>query len=169
MRHKKLLTIVLLVMFLVGLGNIGIKSVSANVPNTPLVLTPQGDIAICNNVLSSVKFVFTAVANANDYEIILSKLPDCSIGLVWFTPNTNYVASANLQAGLWYWRVRARNNEGVSPWSSILSFHVIPSAPVLVSPPNNGFTLPNTTFTWTTCFPFETEFQLSNRPDFSVS
>jgi len=37
MRHKKLLTIVLLVMFLVGLGNIGIKSVSANVPNTPLV------------------------------------------------------------------------------------------------------------------------------------
>lgn len=167
MRHKKLLTIVLLVMFLVGLGNIGIKSVSASVPNTPLALTPQGDIAICNNVLSSVRFVFTAVANANDYEIVLSKLPDCSIGLVWFTSNTNYVASANLQAGLWYWRVRARNNEGVSPWSSILSFHVIPSAPVLVSPPNNGFTLPNTTFTWTTCFPFETEFQLSNRPDFS--
>jgi len=167
--HKKLLTIVLLISFIVGLGSFGMSSVSAAAPATPIPLTPQGYVYLCDSVLHNVNFRWTSVAGATYYTIQLSSVSDFSTVLVNYTsPATEfYLSGINLLPGIYYWRVLAGNSDGSSLWT-VKSFDVIPSPPVLVSPLSNGFVLPNTTFVWTTCYPFDTEFQLSNRPDFAT-
>jgi hypothetical protein len=167
--HKKLLIIVLLISFIVGLGSFGMSSVSAAAPATPIPLTPQGYVYLCDSVLHNVNFRWTSVAGATYYTIQLSSVSDFSTVLVNYTsPATEfYLSGINLLPGIYYWRVLAGNSDGSSLWT-VKSFDVIPSPPVLVSPLSNGFVLPNTTFVWTTCYPFDTEFQLSNRPDFAT-
>ena len=168
MWHKRMLTVVLLIIFIAGLGSFGMRSVSAAAPTTPIPLTPQGYVYLCDSVLHNVNFRWTSVAGATYYTIQLSSVFDFSTVLVNYTsPATEfYLSGINLLPGIYYWRVLAGNSDGSSLWA-IKSFEVIPTPPVLVSPPNNGFNLPNTTFTWTTCYPFETELQLSTNPDFA--
>lgn len=168
-RHK-LLIIVLLISFIVGLGHFEMNRISASAPIAPIPLSPQGDINLCDSFLRNVSFKWTPVAGATGYTLQVAATADFSSILInYSSTNTEvYLGGINLSPGLYYWRVQAYNLDGTSAWSSVLSFHVIPSAPVLVYPANNGFVLPNTSFTWTTCYPFETEFQLSNRPDFSL-
>jgi hypothetical protein len=166
--HKKLLIIVLLISFIVGLGSFGISSVSAAAPTTPIPLTPQGDIYLCDSLLRNASFKWTPVAGATGYTIQIATVPDfTSILINYSSANTEvYLGGINLPPGVYYWRVQAYNLDGPSAWSLPLSFHVTLSSPVLVSPSNNGFILPNTIFTWTTCYPFDTEFELSNQPGF---
>jgi hypothetical protein len=53
------------------------------------------------------------------------------------TPSTRYIGSASQYAitgqpvGTWYYRVRASNGTGPSPWSNTQSVAVVPIAPVL--------------------------------------
>jgi len=163
-----MLTVVLLIIFIAGLGSLEINSVSAVAPTAPVALSPQGDILLCNNVLNQIKFEFSAVTGATGYTIQLSTIPDFSVlGLAFSTPYPYLLASVNLNPGTYYWRVQAYNSDGISPWSNVLSFHVIPSPPVLVSPTANGFVLPNPIFVWDSCFPFDAQFQLSDKQDFS--
>ena len=167
--HKKLLTIVLLISFIVGLGSFGMKNVSAAAPaNPPTPLTPQGEISLCDTLLRNASFKWTAVSGATGYTIQIATVPDfTSILINYSSTNTEvYLGGINLSPGIHYWRVQAYNLDGPSAWSLPLIFYVIPCAPVLVLPPNNNFVLPNVTFVWTTCYSFDTEFQLSNRPDF---
>jgi hypothetical protein len=59
---------------------------------------------------------------------------------------TNY--SANLSAGTYYWRVKARNALSASAWSAIWKLTVV-GPPTLVSPPNDAIVFVGTTnFTW---------------------
>jgi hypothetical protein len=163
-----MLTVVLLIIFIAGLGSLGINLVSAAAPTAPVALGPQGDILLCNNVLNQIKFEFSAVTGATGYTIQLSTVSDFSVlGLAFSTPYPYLLASVNLNPGTYYWRVQAYNSDGSSPWSNVLSFHVIPSPPVLVSPTANGFVLPNPIFIWDSCFPFDAQFQLSDKQDFS--
>ena len=167
--HKKLLIIVLLISFIVRLGSFGMKNVSAAAPATPIPLNPQGDIYLCDSLFHNASFKWTPVAGATGYTMQIAIVSDfTSILINYSSANTEvYLGGINLPPGIYYWRVQAYNLDGPSTWSLPLSFHVTPSSPVLVSPPNNGFTLPNTIFTWTTCHPFDSQFQLSTNPDFS--
>jgi len=169
MKWHKILTIVLLIIFMVGLGSFGIYPVSATAPTTPIPLSPQGDIYLCSNVLPNLELKCTTIPSATGYRFQVANVADFSSLLVDYSSGSNVISlNLNLSSGIYYWRCQAFNADGFSAWSSVLSFHVIPSPPVLVSPANNGFVLPNTPFTWTTCYPFDTQMQISNRPDFSV-
>lgn len=170
MKWHKLLTMVLLISFIVGLGS-GISSVSAAAPvNPPTPLNPQGNIYLCDSLLRNASFKWTAVAGATGYTMQVAVVPDfTSILINYSSANTEvYLGGINLTSGIYYWRVQAYNSDGTSPWSLPLGFHVVPSSPVLVSPLSNGFVLPNTTFIWTTCYPFDSQLQLSPKPDFSI-
>ncbi|MEM1823191.1 MAG: Ig-like domain-containing protein [Candidatus Hadarchaeales archaeon] len=73
----------------------------------------------------------------------------------WITDN-NWT-TPNLSDGVWYWRVRARDNAGnEGGWSSVWSFRVDtipPAAPSLVSPPDGENTNDNTpTLVWNNVF-----------------
>ncbi len=59
--------------------------------------------------------------------------------------------AAPLNTGTYFWRVRARNINGVSDWTAAWSFDVLaaPPAPVLLSPPDGTANLPSqVTLTW---------------------
>jgi hypothetical protein len=84
MWHKRMLTVVLLIIFIAGLGSLEINSVSAAAPTAPVALSPQGDIFLCNNVLNQIKFEFSAVTGATGYTIQLSTVPDFSGGRISF-------------------------------------------------------------------------------------
>ncbi|MDQ5981588.1 MAG: hypothetical protein QG570_337 [Patescibacteria group bacterium] len=170
MRHTKLLTIILLLSFVIGLGNVGINSVSAAVPAIPVPISPQGDISLCDSLLRNGSFKWTSVPGATGYTMQIASVSDFSSLLVNYSSSSNqiFLGGINLAVGTYYWRVQAYNSDGSSAWSLPISFHVIPSAPVLVSPTANGFVLPNPLFKWTTCHPFDTQMQISNRPDFSL-
>jgi hypothetical protein len=72
--HKKLLIIVLLISFIVGLGSFGIHPVSAAAPaNPPTPLTPQGEISLCDTLLRNASFKWTAVAGATGYTIYVKQ------------------------------------------------------------------------------------------------
>ncbi|NMB92399.1 MAG: hypothetical protein GYA31_02130 [Parcubacteria group bacterium] len=154
---------------MVGLASIGIPSISAAAPATPIPLSPQGDIYLCDDLLHNANFKWTAVSGATGYTMQIATVTDFTSILVNYSAPVNqvYLGGINLSPGIYYWRVQSFNIDGTSPWSTILSFHAIPSSPVLVFPGANAFVSPNPTFVWTTCFPFDTQFQLSNRPDFS--
>ncbi|MBX2991671.1 MAG: T9SS type A sorting domain-containing protein [Bacteroidetes bacterium] len=69
---------------------------------------------------------------------------------------------------LYYWRVRAKNAEGVSGWSESWNFRTIiapPAAPALVSPPNNAVNQPvSLTLQWSSVI-FATSYQLEVATD----
>jgi len=152
-----------------GLGSFGICSVSAAAPTTPIPLNPQGDIYLCDSLLRNVSFKWTPVIGATGYTMQIATVSDFSSILINYSSPANSVFfDVNLVPGTYYWRVQSFNGDGSSSWSLPLSFHVIPSAPVLVYPSSNGFVLPQITFIWTTCCsPLDTQFQLSNCPNFS--
>ena len=67
------------------------------------------------------------------------------------TPSQYQVTGALNSGGHYFWRVRALNSNGSSPWTSIWNFTVasVPIAPNLLSPPNNSVGQPLTpTLDW---------------------
>ncbi len=93
------------------------------------------------------------VAYAEKYQLQISKSYTFSpLELDDFiSASTEYQPS--LADGKYYWRVRAINKVGEDPeqvgaWSGYRSFTVNTTAPVLVSPANNGSVLGTPTYTW---------------------
>lgn len=165
MKWHKMLTIVLLISFLVGLGSFGISSVSAAAPVAPTLLYPVGDLSVGNSNLF--QFRWTFVSGATNYTLQIDNENDFTSPVVVYNSTTNIV-SMNMDFGIWYGRVKASNADGDSPWSNILQFNVIPAVPIIVSPVDNCI-LPNVNFVWRTysAFNYASEIQLSQVSDFS--
>lgn len=108
------------------------------IPSAPVLTSPANGSADqpLNPVLS-----WNSVSNADKYRLQIAK--DASFSYKIFDDSTiisNYKQiSALTQATQYFWRVNAKNNAGVSSWSSVWNFttvsqQTIPSAPVLASP-----------------------------------
>jgi hypothetical protein len=122
------------------------------VPTAPTLSTPA-DLA--SNILLNTTFTWNAVAGGNFYELQVNDDNTFTNAAEFAPAPGNYTTSA-AATGLsnntvYYWRVRASNDGGVSygAWSSSRSFTTIVGAPSLTTPadvaPNIAL---NTTFTW---------------------
>jgi len=119
--------------------------------NAPLLTAPVNNAV---NQPSNVLFQWQAVTGATTYEYNLAL--DAGFGTIiraYEQSATNYQVSPLLAAQTtYYWRVRAKNSEGASPWSTVWNFttHLAgPSVPLLQFPGNNGTGVPLTvTLKW---------------------
>lgn len=171
MGHKRII-ILILVLLVLGLGSFGVRinSVIANVPSAPIPISPLDNIYLSDQMtLTNITFKWSSVNSATGYSFQLSSVQDFSSLIVnYSTPATEFVfLNANLTPGKYYWRVSAFNAEGNS-LGIVVSFSILPAPPTVSSPANNAFVLPDITFMWTTLLPLDVQFQLSNKPDFSV-
>jgi len=169
--HKKLLTIVLLISFIVGLGSFGsfgMKNVKAlNPPVTPILIGPNGILLdSCSFQKVSVQFNWYPMVDATDYTIQVSPVSDFSTLTYSYTSSlTCFIAQLDFGT-IYYWRVQASNPAGSSGWSNVNSVQVLPAPPQLISPSYNTYNLSNITFTVYTCVPRNVEIQVSCYPYF---
>ncbi|MBI5401776.1 MAG: fibronectin type III domain-containing protein [Ignavibacteriae bacterium] len=115
-------------------------------------------------------------ANATSYNLQVAK--DSTFNNKVFNDSTitsNYKQVNTLaQATQYFWRVNARNNTGISNWSSVWNFttvsqQTIPSAPVLVSPTNGTTDEPlNPILLWSSIVS-AAKYRLQLAMDFSFS
>ncbi|MBI5324868.1 MAG: T9SS type A sorting domain-containing protein [Ignavibacteriae bacterium] len=94
------------------------------------------------------------VPGATNYEFNLSNTANFSTILRGFvTSSTNYLLTDALDPETkYYWRVNAKNSEGVSDWSTVWDFNTVkqgPGVPVLFSPASGAEQIPTTiTLRW---------------------
>jgi len=102
--------------------------------------------------LSSVTLEWSSVTGATFYEIIYATNSSFTNPITNTTSNLNILISSLLPNTTYYWRVRAGNGSGYSPWSAVWNFTTIDqqTAPNLISPPNNSINIPitGTTLEW---------------------
>jgi hypothetical protein len=141
------------------------------IPSTP-VLTSPNDTA--SNVSTNPRLTWSTSAGASKYFVEVSPVPDFSTlvrhdsvtgtsdSLTGLTNNTKH-----------YWRVRAANAGGTSPFSTAFSFTTIaaaPSAPTLLTPADTakGISI-NPTLTWSaSAGATRYTIQLATAIDFSI-
>lgn len=118
---------------------IGQKAVA---PTAPKLTSPTNN---STGLPTNLKLAWSAISNAETYAVEVSKNPDFSI-LVSDSKllTTNEVSISGLQEDLiYYWRVKATNSAGSSPYSTVWNFRTIkpvsvPAVPVLISPTNGA-------------------------------
>ena len=124
-------------------------------PPPPSLISPADGASLSDN---SPTLSWTAVQDNSMpvvYYVAISdngEFPHENRSSGWITENSWKVAP-ELPDGLWYWRVRAKDNLGnIGEWSEIRSFRVDtvpPAAPTLISPENGENTNDNTpTLSW---------------------
>jgi len=171
MKWHKMLTIVLLISFIVGLGSFGsfgMKNVKAlNPPVTPILIGPNGILLdSCSFQKVSVQFNWYPIVDATNYTIQVSPVSDFSTLTYSYTSSLTCF-TAQLDFGtICYWRVQASNPAGSSGWSNVNSVQVLPAPPQLISPSYNTYNLSNITFTVYTCVSRNVEIQVSCYPYF---
>lgn len=117
----------------------------------PTLLSPSNN---ASKEPLTIDFQWASVEGATTYEIQISKNP-------YFTTvytgrsglENNIITIRNLEPSTtYYWRVKAKNDEGESKWSQVFSFRTAPSPllqPTLVSPENDQHDIPtNATLVW---------------------
>ncbi|MCS4434334.1 fibronectin type III domain-containing protein [Aquiflexum gelatinilyticum] len=112
--------------------------ISLKAPLAPTLINPSDK---STDLATTLKLSWSAVANAETYTIELSKNPDFS-SLVANNNSlkTNEFTVSGLQEDTsYYWRVRATNSAGSSPYSTVWTFKTIkplltPEVPTLLSP-----------------------------------
>ncbi len=98
------------------------------IPLAPKLLLPADRDSV---VADTAKFVWNSVAGAKKYRLQISK--DTSFVLPVFNDST--LTDTTKQVGplgrdsTYYWRVSAKNDGGVSPFSLVRSFRTVPKAP----------------------------------------
>lgn len=130
-----------------------IESVEKTAPSQPILATPL-DKSI--DLTNTIDFQWKLLDDTMSYQIQVSEQPDFSN--LFFNQSdleTNGIQISGLQSGIQYfWRVRASNEIGFSPWSDIWSFTTkeiikAPSAPTLLGPENSSVGLTGTiTLKW---------------------
>lgn len=128
--------------------------------NSFRTLIPSPELLSPENLAAKVSlfpiFEWKAVVDAESYDIDVSKVEnfttiyqsDRSVNsLIWSKAGVQFDASTQ-----YFWRVRARNQDGVSLWSETFTFttqEMPAEAPVLVEPANNSTKEPlDITFIW---------------------
>ena len=98
-------------------------------PEKPQLVSP---ITSLTNQLLGITFKWNSVPNALEYSIQLSK--DQQFGTIensdTTTTDTTKTISGFSKGQQYYWRVRAKNSAGISPWSDIRNFTTL-SAPMV--------------------------------------
>jgi uncharacterized protein YjdB len=112
--------------------------ISLKAPLTPTLINPSDK---STGLATTLKLSWSAVANAETYTIELSKNPDFSSLVVNNNSlKTNEFTVSGLQEDTsYYWRVKASNVAGSSPYSTVWTFKTIkplltPEVPTLLSP-----------------------------------
>ncbi len=121
------------------------------VPAVPVLISPPNN---SNNISMTPTLTWNTSSNATSYTVQISTTPNFIniIDSATTTATIYTVPSGKLNSTITYfWRVMARNSNGVSLWSTVWNFSTTaaPNAPTLVSPANNSVNViltPN--FTW---------------------
>ena len=122
-------------------------------PLTPSLVSPSDN---STGLSTTLKLTWTAITNAATYGIEISKNPDFNSLVI---NNSTLTINEFTVTGLenltkYYWRVRAINLAGSSPYSQVWSFTTKekinpPTPPILIGPANESVGLTGkTTFTW---------------------
>jgi hypothetical protein len=105
---------------------------AAKITTAPILLTPGNLTA----VTSGPQFSWTSVNLAASYRVDIALKSDTRFAAPVISANvkTTYFATvAPLPANSYIWRVRARNADGVGPWSTVFSFDMSGSATTVSS------------------------------------
>jgi hypothetical protein len=103
--------------------------------------------------VNDLNFTWESVAGATEYQFQYSVNPDFSSPVYSETITDIFTSISGLQNNTsYYWRVRAGNGTGYSPWSAVWSFSteiMPPGIPELLSPENNATEIEiNTSLVW---------------------
>ena len=148
----------------------GVRSFMISGPVAPTLVSPANGAVFTNTNMPS--FNWNASADAVDYEIVVDN--DQGFGspeIDEVVTSTEYASTVALNAGVNYWKIRARNNVGLwGKWSEVRSFTISgPPAPTLVIP-SNGVSLmpqPSSHFRWdATTGAVDYEILVDNDQDF---
>ena len=120
-------------------------------PSTPVLLLPTNGSTVSPTPLLD----WNDVGTATSYRLQVSKVPDFSttvIDQISLTQSQYQVPNGILSDySLYYWRARARNDGGWSPWVSAWSFTTTlaaPTIPVLLSPADGSTVSPTPLLDW---------------------
>src|SRR5690606_30035460 len=115
-------------------------------PAVPVLVSPADE---STHISITPKFTWRKVANANSYQIWISKSASFQISETRYEPpitDTTFSISASNPLdnynGVYYWRVAVFNQQGQSEFSATWVFTTIPAdeAPVLLTSPVNNAT-----------------------------
>ncbi|MDE3057011.1 MAG: T9SS type A sorting domain-containing protein [Bacteroidota bacterium] len=113
---------------------------SVILPATPALVSPaNGDL----NQPLSLKLVWNTSSNAASYRVQLSTASDFSTKVIddSLVSDTTRTISSLTNGKDYYWRVSAKDSNGVSGWSSVWKFTTLPlppASPLLASPANGS-------------------------------
>jgi hypothetical protein len=131
-----------------------VSGMSANSNVIPVVTLPESPLnnEVTNSTNSGFTASWSAVNNATAYELEISLSNDFSSLIAGYNPlelSSNSQEITNLEAGTTYYsRVRAKNANGESDNSNIITALTIADAPVPVSPSNSDITQNAFTISW---------------------
>ncbi|MCH6236487.1 fibronectin type III domain-containing protein [Cognataquiflexum rubidum] len=144
------------------------------VPTIPQLSSPADK---STGIATTTKLTWTAVSNADSYGLEVSKNPDFSSLVVNNNSLTSneFTVSGLQQDTPYYWRVRATNSAGTSPYSTVWTFRTIrpipiPAVPSLLSPSNGAKDLSvSPRLQWTSVSGAKTyRVQISKESNFAV-
>jgi hypothetical protein len=104
---------------------------------TPVVLSSPVNTA--TGLSSPVSLSWQTYAGAVFYEVQYDNNPSFTAPVTGTTVSTSQATAALAVGTTYYWKVRANNGSGYSPWSSVWSFSTVGlGVPVLLSPTNGA-------------------------------
>jgi len=114
-------------------SNVESASVASGAPVIGPISNPDGD--------GSYTVDWSDVSGATSYELQEDDNSGFSTPATRYSGSTSQYQITGQTGGTWYYRVRASNAGGTSPWSNVESVGVIPAAPILAdisNPDGNG-------------------------------
>jgi hypothetical protein len=122
-------------------------------PTTPNPISPTG-----NSWLNTAQVIFIwnrsqdNLSGVKEYELQIASDP-LFVNPITYTTSDTTLSVSNLSDGLYYWRVRAKDNVGnLSVWSDVWSYEIdmtAPNTPYLVTPVGGYLRNTTVTFIWT--------------------
>lgn len=106
----------------------------------PILQLPENN---ATNVEHTPTFSWKPVSGARSYEFMLDTKSNFSTAIIRSNIPTNEVRLVQTlnENTIYYWRVRAINEEGTSPWSSVFTFttgYYLPDVPRIIAPANES-------------------------------
>ncbi len=125
--------------------------VHVTAPTAPTLLSPSNGSTVSDDYI---KFSWMPLSDADYYKISITSNGNLVHEKEKIYTNTYSISKSTIGEGSFSWKVCAYNSAGWGVWSSTYTFVVevaLPSAPNLVSPPNNAtLKTSNVTFSWMT-------------------